>query len=130
MGTFFDIALMVSNYSHDIATAMLAVSAAAMYIISKSYPNVEDKSVDSYFFKLNGSINKIAKYSLLWILIAGVPRIVFFTSYEWYSGGGNMLIAAIIIKHVIMFTLVGIGLMHWGRLRKKVKTLKLKYNEL
>lgn len=119
---------MVNNYSHDIATAFLAVSGATMWILSRKYQNPEDAEAETYFVKVFLSVTLIAKYSLLWILIAGVPRVIFYKQYEWSDMAGNLQVVAIIIKHIVMFLLVGTGLFYWSKLDKKVKILKIKHN--
>jgi hypothetical protein len=128
MSAFFDIALMTNNYSHDIATAMLAVSGASLWIISRAYPASKTPAVDIYFVCINKSITRLAVFSLLWIVVAGVPRTIFYKQYEWYIEVGSLQIIAIIIKHVFMFTLVGMGLFYWAKVNKTVRRLKLKHN--
>lgn len=124
----FDIILMVSNYSHDIATAFLAVSGLTMWIISKEHLKPESAEMEHYFPGIYRSITRMAKYSLAWILLAGVPRIVFYTQYEWSDMAGELQVVAIIIKHIVMFLLVGMGLYYWSKLDKRIKSLKLKQN--
>jgi len=119
---------MVNNYSHDIATAFLAVSGATMWILLRKYQNPEDVETGVYFVKIYRSVTSIAKYSLIWILLAGIPRIIFYRQYEWSDMAGNLQVVAIIIKHIVMFLLVGAGLFFWSRLDKKVKTLKMKHS--
>ena len=119
---------MVNNYSHDIATAFLAVSGATMWILSKEHQDTEDAEAETYFVKIYRSVTSIAKYSLIWILLAGIPRIIFYRQYEWSDMAGNLQVVAIIIKHIVMFLLVGAGLFFWSRLDKKVKTLKMKHS--
>ena len=66
----------------------------------------------------------MAKYSLIYILVAGVPRVIFYEEYEWSRIAGDLQIVAIIIKHVVMFLLVGTGFYFWIKLGKKVRLLK------
>lgn len=127
MGSLAPIVIMSINYSHDIATAMLAVSALAMWIISRGMPVVPSIATEQYFLRLYGSITRMAKDSLIYILVAGVPRIYFYTDYEWATACGELQIVAIIIKHIVMFLLVGIGLYFWRRLGLQVRTITLKH---
>jgi hypothetical protein len=52
---------------------------------------------------------------------------LFYTQYEWSDAAGDLQVIAIIIKHVVMFLLVGTGLFYWSKLAKRVKQLQLKH---
>jgi len=125
----FSIALMTNNYSHDIATAFLAASGTTMWLISKGYPIVEtkDKEVALLFIHVYQSTRRIARYSLEWIIIAGIPRIIFYKQFEWSSMAGDLQVIAIGIKHIVMFLLVGMGVYYWVKLNKKIDYLKIKH---
>lgn len=127
MSPVASILLMVNNYSHDIATAFLAVGGSAMWLLSRTYQDSEGRESDMLFIHMHESLRKIARYSLEWILIAGVPRIIFYTQFEWSPMAGDLQVIAIVIKHIFMFTLVGAGIYYWSRLNKRVMNLKLKY---
>ena len=126
MDSAFNILLAINNYSHDIATAFLAVSGFMLWVLSRHYPESDDKAIIFHFITLYNSIKTIAKYSLIWILIAGVFRVTFYNQFEWSDTAGDMQVVVIGIKHVVMFLIVGIGITHWLRLDKKVKILKIK----
>ena len=124
MSAIKDIFIMSITYSHDIATAILAVSGATMWILSRNYQISENAQTENYFIRAYQSVTKMAKYSLIYILVAGVPRVIFYKEYEWSSIAGDLQIVAIIIKHVVMFLLVGTGFYFWIKLGKKVRLLK------
>ncbi|MBI5101341.1 MAG: hypothetical protein HZB33_05850 [Nitrospirae bacterium] len=128
MHDLFDSIIMTVNYSHDIATAMLAVSALTMWVLSGQYPASSDAKFELFYVKIYKTVTRVAKDSLYWILLAGVPRIIYYKEFEWSDMAGDLQIVAIVIKHVAMFTLVGAGTYFWSRLAKKVRTLKLKHN--
>ncbi len=119
--------IMAINYSHDIATAFLAVSGSIMLILSKIYPASSEREMDLVFIKIYSAIRKYAKYSLEWILIAGVPRIIFYRQVEWSSMAGDLQVLAIGIKHIVMFLIVGMFLYYWANLNRRVKALKMKH---
>jgi hypothetical protein len=118
---------MVNNYSHDIATAFLAVSGMTMFMLSRIFPASGSKDSEFLFIHTYESLRKVARYSLEWIVIAGVPRIIFYTQFEWSKMAGDLQIIAIIIKHIVMFLIVGMGLYYWTKLNKRVNHLKIKY---
>lgn len=120
------IVIMAVNYSHDIATALLAASGAALWMLDRHYPAAATAGVERYFITAFHGVTRLAKYSLIWILLAGVPRIMVYREYEWADSAGDLQVVAIIIKHIVMFLLVGTGLYYWAKLGRKVKKLKLK----
>ncbi len=122
------ILIMTINYSHDIATAFLAVSGVMMFFLSAMHPASAGRETDLFFIRNYEVIKKSARYSLEWILLAGVPRIIFYTQFEWSTLAGDLQVIAIIIKHIVMFLLVGMGLYYWFRLNKKVQVLKIQYS--
>lgn len=126
MGPHSPILIMTINYSHDIATALLAASGAALWMLSTHYPAAATPDTERFFMNAFHGITRLAKYSLIWILLAGVPRITAYREYEWADSAGDLQVVAIIIKHVVMFLLVGTGLFYWAKLGRKVKELKLK----
>jgi len=127
MSPTVSILIMSINYSHDIATAFLAVSGMMMLFLSRTFPAPAGKEADFFFIRTYEAIRRSARYSLEWILLAGVPRIIFYLQFEWSSMAGDLQVIAIIIKHIVMFTLVGMGLYYWFRLNKRVKSLKMKH---
>lgn len=123
----FNVILMTSNYSHDIATAFLAVSGIAMWILSKRLGEGGLEGSELLFISTYEGIKKIARYSLEWIVIAGVPRIIYYRQFEWSDMAGDLQVIAIIIKHIVMFAVVGSGLYYWVRLNKKISELKINF---
>ena len=123
MKSFLSTTLMVNNYSHDIATAALFVSGIMMWVLTLRFPLAENDGINHYFIRVYKSITRLAKYSLIWVLAAGVPRIIFYREFEWSSKAGDLQVIAIAIKHVVMFSLVGTGIFLWLKLNRKVKKL-------
>src|SRR5512145_2450839 len=99
------IVLMTLNYSHDIATALLAVSGIAMWLLSKNYPTGASVPTERFFIAAYRSVTRIAKDSLYYILIIGIPRVIFYLQYEWSDLAGDMQVVAVVIKHIVMFLL-------------------------
>lgn len=117
---------MTVNYSHDIATAFLAAGGAALWMLDRYSPSPASPGTDQYFLRAFSGITRLAKYSLIWILLAGVPRIMAYRRYEWAESAGNLQVVAIVIKHIVMFLLVGFGLFFWAKLARKAKELQMR----
>ncbi len=121
MDSWLSVAIMISNYSHDIATAFLAVSGLSMWILS-TVPT--ERGMEDYYIDIYQTLKKFAGYSLIWIIAAGVPRVIFYMQFEWADKAGSLQVIAVVIKHIVMFSLVGMGLYYWTRLDRKAKLLK------
>ena len=109
------------------ATALLFVSGASMWILMRGLPSLSGKAAGLYFASASRGISKLAKYSLLWILIAGVPRAVFYRQYEWYGSASGLMVFAIVIKHILMFLIVGTGIYYWTRVNRRVRQVEEKF---
>jgi hypothetical protein len=121
------IAIMMNNYFHDVATALLAASGIALWVIVKRYdahPRQEERPVTEYFLTLYESMTRVARFSLYWILIGGVPRTLFYRDFEWVTAVKHGQVPALIVKHVLAFAFVGTGVHLWLRLKKRVKAIE------
>jgi hypothetical protein len=119
------IAIMMNNYFHDVATALLAASAVLMIVLVKAVGDTPSPDVARFVVLLYPKMTLVAKVALVWILVGGVPRTLFFTRVELATGVGTTGIAlALAVKHVIMFSLVALGAIEWRRLAKKYVELK------
>jgi hypothetical protein len=115
---------MRNNYFHDVATALLIASGIAMWVIVKKYGNNNQQDVTEYFLNIYKSITFLAKFSVAWIIIGGIPRTIFYTEFEWANAAGKGQIPALIVKHILAFLFVGSGAYLWFKLSSRVKELK------
>jgi hypothetical protein len=86
--------LMMNNYFHDVATALLIASGIAMWVIMKTYEKNKGQEVTDYFLNVYRSITRVAKFSVLWIILGGIPRTIFYTEFEWANAAGKGQIPA------------------------------------
>jgi len=119
-----EILIIINNYFHDAATALLASTALLMLIVSKLLPKDRDSQVVDYFVAIYRKLTFVAKAALLWILIGGIPRTIYYKKIEWTIALDNRIIPALMVKHGIMFTLVFIGFISWWRLSKRVREIQ------
>jgi hypothetical protein len=124
----FGVMIMMNNYFHDVATALLAASGAALWFIVRKYdslPGRHSKDVTEYFIQLYRSMTKVARFSLYWILIGGVPRTLFYRDFEWVTAVKHGQVPALIVKHILAFAFVGTGVHFWLKLRKRVRDIEV-----
>ncbi|MGC2063748.1 MAG: hypothetical protein WA610_12280 [Thermodesulfovibrionales bacterium] len=122
-----DVLIMAVNYSHDIATAFLAVIVLAMGALSRRYPDSGDAELERYYICIYKRITSMALYALCWILLASLPRTMYYAEYEAFKAAGDLQVVVISIMHGVMIGLLATGLYYWSRLAKKVKILKLRH---
>jgi hypothetical protein len=115
---------MMNNYLHDIATALLAASGAALWVIVRRYDRGSPPDTRDYFVRIYKGMTSVAKFSLYWILIGGVPRTIFYKKMEWQVAVDHAQIPALIIKHVLTFMVVGLGVYLWMKINKEVKQMR------
>jgi hypothetical protein len=124
MSPALGVVIMMNNYFHDVATALLIASGIAMWVIVKKYGNNNQQDVTEYFLNIYKSITFLAKFSVAWIIIGGIPRTIFYTEFEWANAAGKGQIPALIVKHILAFLFVGSGAYLWFKLSSRVKELK------
>lgn len=124
MNPALGIFIMLNNYFHDVATALLAASGVTMWIIVRKYENNTNPDVADYFLRIYKSVTKLAKFSLYWILIGGIPRTIAYKNFEWANAAGKSQIPALIVKHILAFIFVGTGVYLWIKLSKKVRMIR------
>ena len=116
--------IMMNNYFHDVATGMLMVSGIAFWFVMRGFDPKAGREAKEYFIRFYEDMTKLARFSLYWILLGGIPRTLFYRSFEWSNAVGHGQIPAIIVKHVLAFAFVGTGAFMWRRLSRQVKELK------
>jgi hypothetical protein len=127
MSPTLGVIIMMNNYFHDVATALLMASAFVIWVIVKRYEcSVITHETTDYFLKIYKSSTKLAKFALLWIILGGIPRTIFYTEFEWANAAGKSQITALVVKHILAFTIVGTGAYLWIRINRKVKDIKRK----
>lgn len=113
--------IMMNNYFHDVATALLAASGVALWVMMKRYEDGSGEEATQYFLSIYKGMTRLARFSLYWILLGGVPRTIFYRDFEWSNAVGHGQIPALIVKHILAFAFVGTGVYVWIKLNRKVK---------
>lgn len=116
--------LMLNNYLHDLATAVLFVLGLTMFLLVREMERrKESKDFVSAAKGIFYTLSFWAAISLFLVLLLGIPRLIFFTRFELWEAAKRGIVLALIFKHLLLFTLVFFGLFLWFRLRKKVQEM-------
>jgi hypothetical protein len=124
MGPVFSVLVMINNYCHDVATAMLAASGVTMWVIIRRLENTGSPEVLSLLFSLYRSISKIVTFSLIWIAAGAVPRILTFSTFEFADALADNHLPGLMAGHIFSFAMTFAGAYLWISLIKRIKELK------
>jgi len=111
-----DLAIIMNNYFHDVATAVLLASAVIMWVLGRH----AEKGGPDEVAALAGAYPVLTKFAwgaLAWILIGGIPRVIFFKTHEFIPAVDKGLVPILAIQHVLMFAAVGAGILLWRKVR-------------
>ncbi|MEI7814347.1 MAG: hypothetical protein WCJ13_06115 [Coriobacteriia bacterium] len=114
--------IIMNNYFHDVATAMLFASALIMWMLGKRAEH-DGADMRKWFPGTYDVLSKIAFWSIVWIVIGGIPRTIFFQQVEWNLAdpSNKYLFIALMIKHAMMWIFVVVGGIMWWRMRAVAK---------
>ena len=118
------VALMMNNYLHDVATALLLASAVALWVMLRRYRREGGPAAARYFLAIHRSMTRLAAFSLAWIVLGGIPRAIFYSEFEWANAAGRAQVPALVAKHVLAFAFVGAGAWFWVILRRRVREVE------
>jgi hypothetical protein len=124
IGSTWGVIIMMNNYFHDVATGLLAASGVALWVMIRNYREDESRAATEYFLRIYKKMTRLARFSLFWILIGGIPRTLFYRRFEWNTAVEHGQVSAIIVKHVLIFAVVGAGVYLWIKFNRKVKDIK------
>ena len=124
IGPVLGVVIMMNNYFHDMATGLLVGSGFALHAILRIQTSMNTPQATLFFLKTNSHMKKLFKFALWWVVLGGVPRTIFYTSFEWANAADKLQIPALAVKHVMMFAAVVWGIYAWRRMQAKVSVLR------
>lgn len=119
----FAVFILMSNYFHDVATAMLIACSFALWIVIEKFGVSGDAEKRVLFRRFYKAINYVVIFSWIWIIAAGVIRIMTFRSFEWHNAVEKHHEPALLVKYVIAGTMIICGAYSWYVLRGRAKAL-------
>jgi hypothetical protein len=114
--------IIVNNYLHDVATAMLLSSALIVWMLGRR-AEAEGPQAAAWFAGSYRTLTRIAQASVAWIIVGGIPRVIWFNQVEWNLAdpSNKYLFTALMVKHAVMWACVAAGAAIWFRMRKVAK---------
>lgn len=114
--------LIMNNYFHDVATAVLLASAVILWVLGRRAREDGPEAV-RWLASAYPVLTRFVRGALVWIVVGGIPRTVFFAQLEWDPAVTKYLVPALIVKHVLMALAVTGGTAMWLRIRAAVRDL-------
>ncbi len=112
------IVVMLNNLFHDFAVALLAACLFILYFIYRTTLPGSDNDRMELVKRLYGKIGRIIIGCWVVIVLGGAVRTWAFEEYEWMAAAGRGQIAALIVKHIILVSLVVMGTIVQRKLKK------------
>jgi len=114
-----DILIIMNNYFHDVATAVLLGSVIIMHALGRQAERsgAADIAALARFYP---TLTKFAWGAIAWIVIGGIPRTIFFTRYEWDPAVVKGIVPALAVKHILMFAAVVAGAVMWRGVKRRI----------
>lgn len=111
------IVIIINNYFHDLATGLLLSSAVILWVLGRRAQRGGDAE-RRVLAQAYPALRTFARAALVWIILGGIPRTIFFTRYEWDPAVVKGIVPALVVKHVFMVCAVIVGAIMWRRMAK------------
>lgn len=116
--------ILMSNYFHDVATAMLVACSFSLWVILSKYGQQDDVK-RALFARLYRAVRKVFIFSWAWIVSAGALRIATFSSFEWANAVEKHHEAALMVKYAVAAVMIISGSCSWFVFSRRAETLLL-----
>ena len=110
--------LLMSNYFHDVATAMLLACGIVLRVLARNQDQEKDAVLRKYADDMHRSVNRLAWFSLVWIIAGGILRVATFRSFEWWNAVQKHLEVALLVKYGIATLMMIAGAVLWVKYGK------------
>jgi hypothetical protein len=119
----FAVFVMMNNYFHDVATAMLAACALTMRLFMARFGRESGSDAFGLLRRLHLSIGRIVRFSFGWVIVSGAIRIGTFGSFEWPNAVQKGQTYGLLAKYALALFMIVFGAFLWGRVSRKMKKM-------
>ncbi|RMG05707.1 MAG: hypothetical protein D6726_00800 [Nitrospirae bacterium] len=116
--------IMMNNYFHDVATAMIGASGFLMYLLIRIYDQERNERGREKLILLYRWTTAILKGSLIWLIGGAIPRALTFRSYEWANAVNKGQETGLLAKQLVAFVMITAGTILWIRVSGRMKKIK------
>ncbi|MHB0972204.1 MAG: hypothetical protein ACYC7A_08935 [Thermoanaerobaculia bacterium] len=118
------ILLMLNNYVHDVATGLLLISALWLAWSARELGNTPSPELIDYFRRTYRRCVRFVVGSIAVIVATGIIRTLNFMSFEYRPALGSGLVQVLIMKHVLIFAMLGAGIYAWLGVRRRLESMR------
>lgn len=113
----FNALIMILNYFHDLAVAILASNILVVYFLGRMLE--KDRNKAGILKGIFRRLSYITYGALAYVVVGGTIRAYFFMEIEWSPAVGKGLIAALVVKHVILVAVATFGIIAHMKYQRK-----------
>jgi len=113
--------VLMNNYFHDVATAMLLACSVVLWVLLKNLGSERDGVLTRYAASLFRGVSGVFWFSVLWIIASGIVRIATFRRFEWFNTTQKHFEAGLFVKYGIAAVMMIVGSLLWVRLSRRMK---------
>ena len=117
--------VMLNNWFHDFAVAMLFCSLILLWLIYRKTQEQPQASWIPFARDLARSLNRVTYICWAMLILGGIVRTLAYENFEWEEAAGRGQLAALALKHVLLVSLVVGGTVIQFRLRKFFRECKV-----
>ena len=118
------ILVMLNNYVHDVATGLLLISALWLGWSANDLGEQPSAEMVAVFRRSYRRCLRFVVGSIAVIVATGVVRTLNFMRFEWLPAMGRGLVPVLVLKHVLIFSMLGVGGLAWLPLRRRLRSLE------
>jgi hypothetical protein len=115
MSPAYAVFLLMNNYFHDVATAMLLACSITLGVLLKHLGSDQDAVLVRYAAALFRGITVLFWSSVAWIVASGIVRIATFRDFEWFNAAQKQFEAGLFVKYGIAVVMMVLGSILWTR---------------
>ena len=113
--------LLMNNYFHDVATAMLLACCVVLGVLLKHLGDEREAALTGYARSLYRGVSGMFWFSVVWIIVSGAVRFATFRDFEWHNTAQKHFEAGLMVKYAIAAVMMIIGAVLWKRLSRRMK---------
>ncbi len=112
--------VMLNNFFHDFAVALLFACLLVMTFIDKAVQQHSMEAGLDFLTHLYRWLSKVIIASWIFIIAGGIIRTLAYEEYEWMESAGRGQVLALVIKHILLVTFAVAGIVLQRRLKKRI----------
>jgi hypothetical protein len=118
------ILVMLNNFLHDFATALVVVSTLGMLLLVRHAEKKGGRELKEMVVELYPRMVHLAGGAVAFVFVAGIVRAFTYRQFEWYNAVESGQVAALMVKHVMLLLLFAYGIYLWVAVHKNVTKIK------